>query len=246
MSNLKKYLKVYKEDAKHKKAFQQYMMVISENQDFFTRHEVNEFLTDMIKDGTLVYDEGFKRSFISLVGVGLMTFAFATASLKSKDIGNNNLDNKIENITKQVVKDHKENSKITDAQANEFDDYKSTYELASKSGDALLKDISTGDLSDVKLKTNFESFDKNYTNNKDFVKKYFSSSWITNKHCKEYHEVSQKAPYLNKMYVNNGDGILKKYEAQNQMIKNLYKEKLKSATDDKELSKEDFVNIRFK
>ena len=61
MSNLKKYLKVYKEDAKHKKAFQQYMMVISENQDFFTRHEVNEFFTDMIKDGTLVYDEGWKQ-----------------------------------------------------------------------------------------------------------------------------------------------------------------------------------------
>ena len=58
MSNLKKYLKVYKEDAKHKKAFEQYMTVISENQDFFTHHEVNEFFTDMIKDGTLVYDEG--------------------------------------------------------------------------------------------------------------------------------------------------------------------------------------------
>ena len=58
MSNLKKYLIVYKEDAKHKKAFEQYMTVISENQDFFTHHEVNEFFTDMIKDGTLVYDEG--------------------------------------------------------------------------------------------------------------------------------------------------------------------------------------------
>jgi hypothetical protein len=75
MSNLKKYLKVYSEDAQHKKAFEQYMRVISENQDFFTRHEVNEFLTDMIKDGTLVYDEGIIGDMAKKIGVPFLIAA---------------------------------------------------------------------------------------------------------------------------------------------------------------------------
>ena len=83
MSNLKKYLKVYKEDAKHKKAFQQYMMVISENQDFFTTHEVNEFFTDMIKDGTLVYDEGWKQW---VTGAAIVVASLFPSKIKSMEL----------------------------------------------------------------------------------------------------------------------------------------------------------------
>ena len=80
MSNLKKYLKVYKEDAQHKKAFEQYMTVISENQDFFTRHEVNEFFTDMIKDGTLVYDDGIIKDFFKKKGIPILVGAAMLAN----------------------------------------------------------------------------------------------------------------------------------------------------------------------
>lgn len=84
MSNLKKYLKVYKEDAQRANAFKQYMQIVSENQDFFTTHEVNEFFTDMIKDGTLVYDEGVIGDMAKKIALPLtITAALLFAPLSS-------------------------------------------------------------------------------------------------------------------------------------------------------------------
>lgn len=90
MSNLKKYLKVYKEDTQRTNAFKQYMQIVSENQDFFTTHEVNEFFIDMIKEGTIVYDEGAK-DYLKKLGKGLVIgsislLPFLPSSLNAIDI----------------------------------------------------------------------------------------------------------------------------------------------------------------
>ena len=120
MSNLKKYLKVYKEDAKHKKAFAQYMMVISENQDFFTRHEVNEFFTDMIKDGTLVYDEGFFGDVVKKIAIPL-TITAALLFAPVKDIKANDV------MLKGDVITAKTDSQFFDEITAEFEKYDAEY-----------------------------------------------------------------------------------------------------------------------
>ena len=224
MSNLKKYLKVYKEDAKHKKAFQQYMMVISENQDFFTRHEVNEFLTDMIKDGTLVYDEGWKQWIAAITLAATLTGAALKASPKD-DIGpkknsvniENHLDKLAENQTKQQKETSKQNAKeIQDAKNMEnYEQYKNIYQTFAKtdSKNKVIKLTTFGSLSEDTLKKQVASISKEKKDN--FLQKYKSFLLNLNQIVKDYHEINNKMPGQN----NKED--TSKYDKQKQIIEKI-------------------------
>jgi hypothetical protein len=61
MSNLKKYLKVINENVNNKRTFDRYMEVIHANQDFFTRHEIDEFFKKEFESDIMLYDEGMKE-----------------------------------------------------------------------------------------------------------------------------------------------------------------------------------------
>lgn len=61
MSNLKKYLKVVNENVNNKRTFDRYMEVIHANQDFFTRHEIDEFFKKEFENDITLYDEGVRE-----------------------------------------------------------------------------------------------------------------------------------------------------------------------------------------
>lgn len=201
MSNLKKYLKVYKEDAKHKKAFQQYMAVISENQDFFTRHEVNEFLTDMIKDGTLVYDEGIIGDMAKKIGVPFLVAALMFNStfgkMKASDLGEGPPQSK---TTISLVKgeyniDNKEIKDILDTALKDGKINKVQYNTAMKNSQLkALKDIVlTVDNILTPTKNAFELFkaikeDPNAPNNQ----KVFANKKLSSMNIDEYNKLLEK------------------------------------------------------
>jgi len=118
MSNLKKYLKVINENVNNKRTFDRYMEVIHANQDFFTRHEIDEFFKKEFENDIVLYDEEFSKTFKNIVAGLLITSFAATASMKGLSAKDSTFNDYLDSKVEQSIKQTKAKSVIDPDDAN--------------------------------------------------------------------------------------------------------------------------------
>jgi hypothetical protein len=110
MSNLKKYLKVVNENVNNKRTFDRYMEVIHTNQDFFTRHEIDEFFRKEFKNDITLYDESIGEKLKSIVTGLLVTSFLAAAPMKGLSAKDSNFNDYLDSKVEQSIKQTKANA----------------------------------------------------------------------------------------------------------------------------------------